>query len=143
MRRAAGMIVGCAAGLAAPAAPAWAQMTCAPAQRAAAEGWRGDYTWWIVHRDVVSYSGPDRTGARWEFVTEHCPSRQRMIADVPFGDMDARDRIARARGDAEAGEAVFSLRSLARHLRAQGARAEVVTVDYESCACAGLAEVMP
>jgi len=136
---------GMSAGLAAlaAAAPAVAQMTCTPAQRAPAEAWRGDYIYWIVHRDVVSYAGPDQGGTRWEFVTEHCPSRQRTVARVAIGDDAARMRIAQVRGDAEAGAAVYSLRSLARRLRAEGAQADVVSVDYTSCACAGLAEVFP
>lgn len=91
--------------------------------------------------DIVAYSrigGPRDT--LYQFVVEHCPSRNRMEAGFPIpADPDAEwiainahnDRLHGAPSSAE----TYTLADLANAAQGFGGEARTLRVGYESCGC--------
>lgn len=106
------------------------------------EAYRDWYHFYRQGADFVVYSWFDGDRHVLDFVVEHCPSRNRMTAEVDWPanrDAPASEtptRVGDAIDAAFAAPETYSLRDLARIARDAGAaRARVSRVDFESCAC--------
>jgi hypothetical protein len=115
---------------------------CAGAALVAGErGW-SDYDPFGWGGGIVAYTRTGgEGGALYQFVIEHCPSRQRAEAvfaipqdpDDLWEDINAYNRWLY---DAFTSADSYSLRDLARAARGFGGQADVRRVTYTSCGCA-------
>lgn len=128
---------GLPAGAMAPPMPPCIDETLAPEERAI--GW---YHFDRLGPDVVAYALEGNRRDELRYVVEHCPTRQRMVADVPFAanqgapHFDTSTRVGDAIRAAVAAPEVYTMRDLGRIAREAGARrARVTRVDFESCGC--------
>lgn len=114
---------------------------CAGAMLAPQEAAWSDYDPFRWTGDIVAYTrigGP--RGTLYQYVVEHCPSRNRMEALLPIpADPDAEWVDINAYGDwlqgALSSAEVYTLADLANAARGFGGEARTARAGYESCGC--------
>ncbi|PYG34806.1 hypothetical protein C8N36_101463 [Pelagimonas varians] len=113
---------------------------CARASLAPEEVAYTGYDYSLAGGDFVAYERRLKSGGRWEFIYEHCPSRKRVTVVVTGLDESEnrqrmQDAIAPILRAAES-KRRYTLHDLRRLARETGAEAEVTTAGYKSCVCA-------
>ncbi|MDF0602068.1 hypothetical protein P1J78_15100 [Psychromarinibacter sp. C21-152] len=127
----------CPANALTPAMPQCSRAELAPQET----GYEG-YAYSIAGNGFVSYERRLLGGGRWEFILEHCPSRQRLTVFVTGGDESLNrqslyNAIAPVLAASES-EKAYTLQDLGRLARDAGAEAGVARAGYLSCVCAQL-----
>ena len=115
---------------------------CERADLSAAEAAYAGYSFSMTGEGFVIYDRRLIAGGRWEYILEHCPTRERLVVAVE-GDSEAeiRQRFYDVTGPILAAiesDRAFTLRDLRRLATDQGGEATLGIGNEQSCVCAAI-----
>jgi hypothetical protein len=112
---------------------------CEPSSLSAQEATYEGYDYTMTGEGFAYYERRHIDGDRWEFIIDHCPSRNRLTVALNgvgvAGNVQHINDVSGVVLDAIQGERAYTLRDLARLDYPHGARGAVTTAPTQGCVC--------